>query len=280
MMAAGRARWVVAACLWLFLFICCVYAFLPIGRINEVIGRSLSEAGLSLTPAAHKTLLPGLAWKTPLLSSGQGPLVSFARLEARPLLSRLLTGRFAVGAHAVQDAGGRLSLEYSWRGSSRVLLGAEQLQLKEIPFFKTVLGGGVSGILQGEGFAETGSQGWDGEFRVEMTDLEYSGVKMGGIALPDAAGLRSKGMVRVAGGRARLESFTLQGEGVYMRLSGDLPAGGNPATAPLNLTLEIMPKPDFLERQKLVFLLLAKFMASPGVYRIPITGTILNPHII
>lgn len=280
MMAAGRARWMVSACLWLTLFVCCVYLFLPTGRINGAIDRILSDGGFRLTPAAHKTLLPGLAWKSPQLSSGQGPLIGFARLEIRPLLSRLLAGRVAVGAEAVQEAGGRLSLEYSRGGSNRVLLGAEQLQLKDIPFFKTVLGGAVSGTLRGEGFAETGKQGWNGEFRVEMSALEYSGVKMGGIALPDAAGLQSKGMVRIADGRARLESFTLQGEGVYMRLSGDLPAGGNPAAAPLNLTLEIMPKPDFLERQKLVFLLLAKFMASPGVYRIPITGTILNPHII
>jgi hypothetical protein len=44
--------------------------------------------------------------------------------------------------------------------------------------------------------------------------------------------------------------------------------------------LEIMPKPDFLEKQKLVFLLLAKFTASPGVYRVPIKGTLLKPEIV
>lgn len=62
-----------------------------------------------------------------------------------------------------------------------------------------------------------------------------------------------------------------------MRLSGELPQG---VTEPVNLLLEIMPKPEYLEKQKLVFLLLAKFMASPGVYRVPITGTILKPEIL
>jgi len=41
-----------------------------------------------------------------------------------------------------------------------------------------------------------------------------------------------------------------------------------------------MPKPEFLEKQKLVFLLLAKFMSAPGVYRVPIKGTMLKPEIL
>ena len=85
--------------------------------------------------------------------------------------------------------------------------------------------------------------------------------------------------MRVADGRARLESFTLLGDGVYMRLSGDLPGGANAATSPLQLTLEIMPKPEFMDKQRLVFLLLAKFAASPGVYKVPIRGTLLKPVI-
>jgi hypothetical protein len=52
------------------------------------------------------------------------------------------------------------------------------------------------------------------------------------------------------------------------------------ATAPLNLVLEIMPKPEFLESQKLVFMLLARFMVSPGVYLVPIRGTLLKPEIL
>jgi hypothetical protein len=65
-----------------------------------------------------------------------------------------------------------------------------------------------------------------------------------------------------------------------MRLSGDIPGGANAVNAPLNLFLEIMPKPEFLEKQKLVFMLLARFMVSPGNYRVPIRGTVLNPVIL
>jgi hypothetical protein len=61
-----------------------------------------------------------------------------------------------------------------------------------------------------------------------------------------------------------------------MRLSGDIP-NGDVFNAPLNLILEIMPQPEYWERQKLVFLLLSKFMVSPGNFRIPIRGTLLKP---
>lgn len=273
---AGRMRWALQAAFWAALFLLCVYLFLPAGRINGIIGQTLSAQGLNLAPAARKTLLPGLTWERPQLSSSRGALLRFERLTARLQMHRLLTGRVAVGASAVQEGGGAVKLEGTLTGKRTAVVAAERIQLGGIPFFKTVLGATVGGILRCEGSAAEGQRGWNGEIRVEITGLEYTGVRMGSFPLPDAAGLQSKGMIRLADGKARLESFTLQGEGVYMRLSGDLPAG----SAPLNLTLEIMPKPDFLERQKLVFLLLAKFMTSPGVYRIPITGTLLNPQII
>jgi len=92
--------------------------------------------------------------------------------------------------------------------------------------------------------------------------------------------MKTQGMIRVSDGKARLESFTLAGDGIYMRLSGDLPFGANAAVTPLNMSLEIMPKPEFLEKQKLVFMLLARFMTSPGVYTVPIRGTLLKPAII
>ena len=87
-------------------------------------------------------------------------------------------------------------------------------------------------------------------------------------------------MIRVTDGKVRLESFTLQGDGLYMRISGDLPSGDTALTAPVNLVLEIMPKPEFMEKQKLVFLVLTKFMVSPGNFRVPITGTLLKPVIL
>jgi len=272
-----RRAVLILACLTLF--IVCLYIFIPSSRINAAIDQTLSSQGLSLTPPAHKTILPGLAWDDALLSSQQGPLLRFDRLSTRLQLLKLLTGRIVLYSQASLGAG-RMNLEQGITGRQTVLLNADKLALGEMPFFKTILGARVCGSLWSEGSATRGPKGWNGELKLEISQLEFSGIKLGAFSLPDAANLNSKGMVRITDGKARLESLTLQGEGVYMRLSGNLPQGVNAEAAPLDLVLEIMPKPEFLDQQKLVFLLLAKFMASPGVYRVPIKGTLLKPEIL
>jgi hypothetical protein len=40
-----------------------------------------------------------------------------------------------------------------------------------------------------------------------------------------------------------------------------------------------MPKPGFLESQKFVFLLLTKYLTTPGHYQIPVRGTLAKPVI-
>jgi type II secretion system protein N len=275
----GLVRGAALTVAWLTLFIVCIYLVFPSRRINAAIDRELSVQGLSLAPGAHKTLRPGLAWDNALLSSEQGALIRVERMTIRPLLLRLLAGRLVLGSVA-SIGSGRVGLEYAVTGSPSVQLNADRLELAEMPLFKTVLGASrIGGRLQSDGFAARGAGGWNGELKIDISRLEFSGIRMGAFALPDAANLHSRGMVRLTGGRARLESFTLEGEGLYMRLSGDVPVGGSALSAPLNLVLEIMPKPDFLENQKLVFMMLAKFMVSPGVYRVPIAGTLLKPQI-
>ena len=74
-----------------------------------------------------------------------------------------------------------------------------------------------------------------------------------------------------------LESFTFQGEGLYARLKGYFPQATPLGDAPLNLSLELMPKPEFLEKQKFVFLLLNKYLTTPGHYDIPVRGTLAKP---
>src|SRR5512144_441401 len=105
MLRPGLVRKAVLTLAWLALFIVCLYIFFPSRRIDALIVQALSTQGLSLTPAVHKTLLPGLAWDNALLSSQQGPLLRFDRLSVRPLLLRLLTGRVVLGSAATLGAG-------------------------------------------------------------------------------------------------------------------------------------------------------------------------------
>lgn len=272
-------RGAVLLAIGLCLFIACFYLFIPTSRVNATINQALAAQGLTLSPGARKTLLPGVSWDNLQLSSDQGALLRCERLTLQLRLLPLLTGRVVVGAAAAIGSG-QVGVEYGMIGREALKLHADGIGLADIPFFKTALGAKAGGNLWSEGSVRRSAKGLNGELKLEVRQLEFSGVKLGAFPLPDVASLSAQGMVRITSGAARLESFTLQGDGIYMRLSGDLPSGVNAVNAPLNLSLEIMPKQEFLDRQKLVFLLLAKFMVSPGVYRVPIKGTLLKPEIL
>jgi type II secretion system protein N len=263
----------------LFLYLMFSYLLFPTARLDAIIAQTLSRQGLTLTPAVRKTVLPGLAWDNLQLASDQGALLKCDRLRIRALLLPLFLGRVLCSGAATIGAG-HLDVRYALNGTNALELGADGVALGEIPFFKSVLGAKVGGTLWSRGELKRTATGLSGDIKLEVKQLELSGVKLGAFPLPDAAGLKTQGMVRFADGKARLESFTLEGDGLYMRLSGDVPTGGSAGTTPLSMSLEIMPKPEFLEKQKLVFMLLVKFMAAPGVYRIPIRGTLLKPEIL
>jgi type II secretion system protein N len=270
------ARGAAIAAAGVALFLLFSYLLFPSVKIDAAIAQVLLRQGLTLTPAVHKTLLPGLAWDDALLSSGQGPLLSCRRLQVRLLLLPLLTGRAVISGEATIGTG-HLKTRYALNGKAALDLAADGISLADIPFFKSVLGAKTAGRLWSQGTLQRGAKGLSGDLKLEIQQLEFSGVKLGAFPLPDVSNLKTQGMVKVTDGMARLESFTLEGEGVYMRLSGDIPSGANAAIAPLNMSLQIMPKPDFLEKQKLVFMLLAKFMTAPGIYTVPIRGTLLKP---
>jgi type II secretion system protein N len=280
MMKAGqlaRRAGGLAAVLTLFVLFC--YLFFPTKIIDTALAQVLSRQGLTLTPAVHKTLLPGLAWDNLLLSSEQGALLNCERLQLRPLLLPLVIGRAVISGGA-RIGEGNLDIRYALNGPAALDLAADDISLADIPFFESVLGAKMAGQLWSRGALQRGAKGLSGDVKLEVKQLEFSGVKLGAFALPDVTNLKTQGVISVSDGKARLESFTLEGDGIYMRLSGDLPTGADAGVSPLNMTLEIMPKPEFLEKQKLVFMLLIKFMASPGVYKVPIRGTLLRPQIL
>lgn len=260
-------------------FVVLMYLFFPLDRINAALESRLALQGLQLSPPARKSLLPGLYWERSTLSSSQGALLNFDHLSLHPDWQQLLLGVFALSSRMALGSG-TMGLSYGVTGSKLLDLKIHDMNLEEIPLFKTVLGARAGGSLWSEGSVVRGKNGVSGDIKIEIKTLSLAGVKLGLFPLPDVSGLKAQGMVRITAGKGRLESLTLQGEGIYMRLSGDLPSGGSAMTAPINLSLEIMPKPEFLEKQKLVFMLLAKFAASPGVYQIPVRGTLLKPEIL
>ncbi len=261
-------------------FLLLTLLLVPDREFRDLAARLLEQQGYSLRAARLGLAFPvGLKAVDLEIANDNGPLLKARSASVRLQFLPLLTGTVSFGYRA-EIGTGRVSGDFSPRNGS-LRIEASGIHLEDIPFFPTVTGAHVKGDTRISGSFTGKMKGKEpaGELRLEIKAANISGVKIGEIPLPDADYATIQGMVRRKGGTIILDSFTLQGEGLYVRFKGDFPLAATPGSAPLNLTLELMPKPDFLEKQKFVFLLLTKYLVSPGNYLIPIRGTLAKPLI-
>ncbi len=212
------------------------------------------------------------------IADERGPLLRADSAAVRLRLLPLFAGKVSFSYRA-EIGKGEIRGDFSPFSGGEAHVEISHLRLEDIPFFPTATGARIKGDLQAQGSFRGKGNSASGEAQLEVKNVELAGVKIGEMPLPDASYDNVRGALKVNKGKAVLESFTLQGEGLYVRLKGDFPVIAPLGAAPLNLTLELMPKPDFLEKQKFVFLLLAKYLTSPGAYQIPIRGTLAKPAI-
>jgi len=249
----------------------------PSREVEGVVERLLARQGYTFHAERFGKAFPlGVAAQGVTIATDRGPVLRFDRFTARLALLPLLTGKVVLFGDATVGPG-QLRGTFLPRGGGKGTMEVRGVPLEEIPFFKTVTGAEVKGLLTADAsFAGTGPR-TAGEFRLEVKGADVRGVAIGGTPLPDAAYDTVRGMVRMGSGRATLHSVTLQGRDLYIRLKGDILLATPPDASPLNLTLELMPQPPFLERQKLIFVLLANYLVTPGHYQLPVRGTLAKP---
>jgi type II secretion system protein N len=270
-------------CVWtvsaLLLFMVLTIIFIPASGIRDAIARGLERQGYTMRTSQFGKAFPlGLKARDLEISDDRGSLVRLDRVSARLSLPALCIGRIVIHYHA-EIGKGTIDGDVSPMRNSRLSLDLEHVQLEDIPLFRTVTEAQVKGDLNANADVR-GTQGiYRGELRLWVRKAVLNGVKIGGMPLPDASYDTIQGMCRVNAGKVNLESFTLQGKGLYVRLKGEMTVASRYGSAPLNLTLELMPKPEFLESQKFVFLLLTKYLTTPGHYQVPIRGTLAKPVI-
>ena len=274
-------RVVIAAALpaLLLLLVLLTLLFVPDRALEGVVVRALDREGYTFKAGSFGKAFPlGLQARDVSVAGERGEVLRADRLAVRLRLLPLFLGKVSVSC-AVRIGSGTLAAEVEPLGKGRLDLTVSGLRLEDIPFFASVTGAKVGGQATAEAHFRGRGDKMDGEFRLEVRGAEVSGVKIGDMPLPDSAYRTVQGMLRAKAGKLTLESFTLEGDGLYVRLKGDLPLGASPAAAPLNLSLELMPQAEFLEKQKYVFLLLVKYQQSPGHYEIPIRGTLAKPAV-
>lgn len=254
--------------------------FLPSRELVGVVQRAMARQGLTLEVGSVGKALPlGLEANQVLISSDQGTIIAADRLTCRVHLLPLLLGRLQWSADATLGSG-TLSLVGTLGKRPTVTVASQNLRLERLPILKTALGGGtvqgaftISGTLSGAWPRAKGS------LKLEATAVDLRAVALGGMRLPDAIYRTVRGQLVVDAGTVTLQSFALDGDSIYARLKGTFPVTAPLTAAPLNLTFELMPKPEFMERQKLIFLLLTRFMVSPGNFQIPVKGTLGAPSV-
>jgi len=262
----------------LLLFVIFVIILIPTAEIEKVVAGAIERAGYTYRAAEFGKALPiGIKARNLEIAAERGLLLRADSAVVRLRLLPLFAGKVSFSYRAGIGKG-EIRGDFSPFSGGAAHAEISHLRLEDIPFF-TPTGARIKGDLQAQGRFSGKGNSANGEAQLEAKNVELAEVKIGGMPLPDASYDNVRGALKVSMGKAVLESFTLQGEGLYVRLKGDFPVIAPLGAAPLNLTLELMPKPDFLEKQKFVFLLLAKYLTSPGAYQIPIRGTLAKPAI-
>jgi type II secretion system protein N len=277
-----QRRWFIIAAgvpATLLLFVISVILFTPAESLQGVISRYLDREGYTFRAQEFAKALPlGIKARNLEIADERGILLraesALVRLRMLPLLAGKVSFSYRLGI-----VGGDIRGNFSPLRGGEMDVAISRLRLEDIPFFLTATGTRVKGNLSARASFRGFGNRAAGEAQLEAKGAELAGVKIGEMPLPDAVYDTVRVALKVSGGNAVLESATLQGAGLYVRLKGDFPVTTPFGAAPLNLTLELMPKPDFLEKQKFVFLLLAKYLISPGAYQIPIRGTLAKPAI-
>ncbi|HBG05877.1 MAG: type II secretion system protein GspN [Geobacteraceae bacterium GWC2_58_44] len=260
-------------------FVLLTLLFTPNDAIKGALVRVADNAGYTLDCTGFAKRFPfGFKADAVELSCAKGSLLKLRDARVGLKLLPLLTGKVRL-CYGGKIGAGELEGDIDLGKASGWNLQCRGVRLEDVPFFTTVARARVAGELRLTGKMVTRKGVGEGDLQLELRGAELAGIKIGEMPLPDASYKEVRGALNIEKGRAVLKSFTLNGDGIYVRLKGDTLLSKPLGNSVLNLTMEMMPKPAFLERQKFVFLLLTKYLSSPGVYSIPIHGTLAHPAI-
>jgi len=263
----------VTGCLFLPLL---VWQMIPDQAIRQFLTRTLASQGFSLQARQLGTTFP-IGLKATGLSIGDD-VTSYLAMDRVTMQLRLLplfTGKLAVNLES-RIGTGTASAAVTLYPRTQGTLFVNNLDIASIPAATNAIEGSIKGTLNLEAAFRQTSGSVTGEAKLRINSLALSGAKVSAMPLPDLTVPETRGLLKLNGPAIDITNLAMQADGIYLRLSGKLPL--TPA-APLNLTLELMPSAELLERQKSVFLIMFPYLTAPGHYRLPISGTLSSPQL-
>jgi len=254
------------------------FQMIPDSSFRHAVQALLSPQGITIDARRLGARFPlSLAANNLTLGDSDGSWLKLDQCTIRLQLLPLLTGqiRCSIAAHVGNgDISGELTL-YPKKAQGGDIH-AERLQLAEIPAITNRFGSQTEGLARFDLNVSRQKGIILGYTKLQIKDIRLKESQLGGFRLPDLAIPEARGLLKIQGQIITAENMALQGEGVYLRLTGSSPIS---VTAPINLSLELLPTAEFFERQKSIFMFMFPYQISPGNYRLPIGGTLAHPLI-
>jgi type II secretion system protein N len=225
----------------------------------DLIGRSLEGSGIRVDVIGiKKGLLYNFRAEQLIVRKSGNILLTIDNVEGKldPLALIILKLPLRVSGNI---GGAGISCDTDLlKTEDQVDLRIENAEIKGIPFVG-LAGLKGSGLISGT-FRVRNNTG-DAKFFVR--DLKLDPVPFSGIRIPLDMFQSARAALTVKSGTTVVDSFTLEGAGIYARITGEI-VGNTP-----NLVMELMPERSLAERMP-VFALLKNFEVSPGHYSIAI----------
>ncbi len=233
----------------------------PASLITNLVEGAMREGDLRLrVTELQKGLFYDFTCGSITLLKKDKPLLSVENIEGKINPLSLLLLKLDVSFDGDLSGGkvdGSIDL---FRGGDRVSVAVRNAGLEGMPFFSQ-LGIRGNGVLSGDISIKNAK----GTATFSVADARFDQASIAGIAVPLNVFTSALGAMTVGSKTLRIQSFALEGEGIYARLSGDISAGR------MNLKMELMPEKNFKD-QNVVFIMIKKYEVSPGYYSIPLTG--------
>jgi len=236
----------------------------PKDSIRNLIENSLEGSQLQVeVKDLEKGLFYSVSSKSIILKKSDNALVSIGNAMGRVnpfslfLIRLTLSFRGEIGDGSLEGSMDLL------RGGPQVHMTLNNSHMEGIPLFASV-GLTGTGILSGE----FKSKGRLGDLKFAIRDARFEDWSFSGIPIPLAMFNSGKGVLSInESGNIHVGSFSLEGEGIYARIKGDIRGEG------LDLTMELMP--DYAFQDRVGFLSkIEHYETSPGYYVLPIRGKV------
>ena len=218
-----------------------------------------------------------------IYAGDENPLFYINNIHGRLFPSSLLSGNIRINVYG--DVGdGNISEDIIIKfGGIALNTIAENIGLKDIPYLNSV--GFHSGVVNGHGQATISngiSQGISqgkciaGFIKADGEDIDISRLRIQGLIMPFEVIEKMGVTAKMEECKLKLNGLWLEGKEFSARLQGIVNVSSPFKNSPIDLLLEITPKPQLIKNDTILFLI-KDYRKSINFYSIPIKGTIGNP---